>query len=243
MKKLCVFWVLMLSIMSMQAQTLESVLAGYHKAIGGLDKYPLKGSVIIKAKSQGGGGGEKRPMSFTFKAPNKSRMDYTIQPGLVYTRAFDGVQGWTIQPWTGSMEPQPLNADDSRDAKRMIKTMWNDLILNGSDGTKLEYTGKDEIEGSEVFVVNAKHTDGTVMVYYLDVDSYLLIKIVTKSLESGILVESEMFPGDYEIVDGRTLPFTLESKSNGESNGSTFVQHYDFSSNIDDVFFMIPVKH
>ena len=51
----------------MQAQTLESILKGYHAAIGGLDKYPQQNAVIIKAQTQGGGGGQKRPMTFTLK--------------------------------------------------------------------------------------------------------------------------------------------------------------------------------
>jgi outer membrane lipoprotein-sorting protein len=226
----------------MQAQNLESVLSGYYKAIGGLEKYSKQGSVIIKAQSQGGGGGQKRPITFTLKRPNSSRMDLVIQPGLTYTMAYDGNQAWSIQPWTGSMEPQPMNADDARDAGKTIKFMWNDLMLGGADGTTLSYEGKDEIEGSEVYKIMAKHADGTEIIYYLDIDSYLIIKWTTRTMNSGVMEESDMFLGEYEVIDGRTLPFAFESKSNGETMSSTFVKEYQFNASIDDAVFTMPKK-
>ena len=225
-----------------EAQTLESILAGYHKAIGGKDKYPQQSAVIIKAQTQGGGGGEKRPIIFTLKSPNSSRMDLVIQAGLNYTMAFDGKQAWSIQPWTGSMDPQPMNADDARDAGKTIKFIWNDMITEGNDGAKLSYEGKDEIEGSEVYKVLAKHSDGTEITYYLDIDSYLIIKWTTRSMNSGVIEESDMFLGEYQVIDGRTMPFAFESKMNGETMSSTYVKEYQFNASVDDAVFTMPKK-
>lgn len=42
-----------------QSQSLQSIIDGYQKAVGGKEKYPELASVIIKSKTQGGGGGEK----------------------------------------------------------------------------------------------------------------------------------------------------------------------------------------
>lgn len=226
----------------MQAQTLESIVSGYHKAIGGLDKYPQHYAVIVKAQAQGGGGGEKRPMTFTLKPPSKSRMDLVIQAGLTYTMSYDGSQAWSIQPWTGSMDPQPMNADDARDAGRTIKFVWNDLITAGAKGIVLSYEGKDEIEGSEVYKILAKHADGSEIIYYLDIDSYLIIKWTTRSMNSGVLEESDMFLGEYQVIDGRTMPFAFEQKMNGETMSSTYVKEYQFNASVDDALFSMPKK-
>ncbi len=227
---------------SAQSQTLESIIAGYQKAIGGAEKLNSFVSVVIKAKSQGGGGGQKRPMTFTVKLPDKARMDYSFQPGLVYIQAFDGKVGWTVQPWTGSSDAQPLNDDDAKEAQRITKMVHNDLIINGKDGTKLEYKGKDEIEGSEVYKVSATRSDGSVVVYYLDTDSYLIVKTTTKYMNSGVAVESELFPSDYKTVNGFTLAYTFETKSNGEVTSANYVEMYDFTTKVDDSFFTMPAK-
>jgi hypothetical protein len=224
------------------AQTLQSLLTEYHKAIGGADKLIAMNTVIVRAKSQGGGGGQKRPMTFTIKLPDKARMDYSFQPGLTYIQAFDGTMGWTVQPWTGSLDPQPLNEDNAKDAKRIARMVHNDLVMNGKDGTKLDYKGKDEIEGSEVYKIEATRKDGTVVIYFLDVDSYLIVKTTTKYSESGVAVESEMFPSDYKTVNGLTLAYTFETKSNGEVTGANYVEVYDFTSKVDDAFFTMPAK-
>jgi len=226
----------------MQAQTLESILQGYHAAIGGLDKYPQNNPVIIKSQMQGGGGGEKRPMTFTLKAPKSSRMDLVIQAGLTYTMAYDGKQAWSIQPWTGSMDPQPMNADDAKDAGRMIKFMWNDLMMTSNDGVQLQYIGKDEIEGSEVYKIKSTSADGSEIIYYLDVDSYLIIKWTSRSMNSGVLSESDTFLGEYQVLNGRTLPFVFEQKMNGETMSSTYIKEYLFNASVSDAIFSMPVK-
>jgi hypothetical protein len=69
MKTILMLLIMIASTIMVEAQTLESILAGYHKAIGGKDKYPMQSAVIIKAQTQGGGGGEKRPMTFTLPIP------------------------------------------------------------------------------------------------------------------------------------------------------------------------------
>ncbi|MGA1414359.1 MAG: hypothetical protein ACO323_04820 [Candidatus Kapaibacteriota bacterium] len=225
-----------------QAQTLESILKGYHAAIGGLDKYPQQNPIIIKAQMQGGGGGQKRPMTFTIKAPKSARMDLVIQAGLTYTMAYDGKQAWSIQPWTGSMDPQPMNADDAKDAGKMIKFIWNDLMVANSDEVTNSYEGKDEIEGSEVYKIKSTYSDGSEIIYYLDVDSYLIIKWTSRSMNSGVLSESDTFPGEYQVIDGRTLPFVFEQKMNGETMSSTNIKEYQFNASVSDAIFSMPVK-
>lgn len=242
MNRIALLLIMLIFPSIMHAQTLESILKGYHAAIGGLEKYPHNNAVIIKAQIQRQGGGEKRSMTFTLKAPNSSRMDLVIQAGLTYTMAYDGKKAWSIQPWTGSNDAQPMNADDARGAGRTIKLMWNDLMLMGSDGASLRYDGKDEIEGSEVYKITAKHTDGTEIIYFLDTDSYLIIKWTTRATNSGVLEETDMFLGEYQKVDGRTLPFAFEQKMNGETVSSTLIKEYQFNANVSDSVFSMPVK-
>lgn len=231
---------LLLGTIPLHAQSLSDIISGYQKAIGGAARFTAMNGIIVRAKAQGGGGGQKRPITFTIKMPDKARLDYVIQQGLVFTQAFDGKQGWTIQPWTGSLDPQPLNEDDARDVGRITKMVCNDLVLNGSDGSRLEYNGKDEIEGSEVYKITAHHKDGSQIIYYLDIDSYLIVKTTTKYTESGVQRESDMYPGEYKVVDGLTLAHLFETKYNGETAGVNHVESYDFKAQVDDAIFAMP---
>ena len=140
------------------------------------------------------------------------------------------------------MDPQPMNADDARDAGRTIKLLWNDLMASGNGGSILTYEGKDEIEGSEVYKVKSKYADGTEIIYFLDVDSYLIIKWTTRSMNSGVLDESDMFLGEYQVIEGRTLPFVFEQKMNGETMSSTYIKEYQFNASVSDALFSMPAK-
>jgi len=79
-------------------------------------------------------------------------------------------------------------------------------------------------------------------VYYLDIDSYLIIKTTVKYNESGVARENDSFYSEYKVVDGRTLPYNIESKSNGDTVGVSYIEAYQFDKQVDDSFFLMPSK-
>ena len=115
-------------------------------------------------------------------------------------------------------------------------------MIANSDEVTNSYEGKDEIEGSEVYKIKSKYSDGSEIMYYLDVDSYLIIKWTSRSMNSGVLSESDTFPGEYQVIDGRTLPFVFEQKMNGETMSSTNIKEYQFNASVSDAIFSMPVK-
>lgn len=228
----------LLTAVAAHGQTLDDILTGYYKAIGGADKIANIQSLVLHGR-QMWGGAQKRPMTISIKG-TKVRYETDIQPGIRFMQAYDGTVGWRVMPWSGSMEPQPMNEDDRKSYARQAEILRNDLITYKERGTKLEYSGKDEIEGSDVFKIKATRTDGATVTYYLDADSYLIIQRNIKYREEGIEQEEDMFPSDYKQVNGMILPFTFESKNEGTTTSAMTIEKYDFNSQIDDALFAMP---
>jgi hypothetical protein len=221
-----------------QAQTLDDILSGYYKACGGAEKLAAVQSLILRGR-QMWGGAQKRPMTITIKGA-KVRFETDIQPGIRFMQAYDGAQGWRVMPWSGSLEPQPMNEDDTKSYARQAEVLRNDLVTYKERGTKLEYGGKDEIEGSDVYKIKATRADGAVITYYLDADSYLIIQRNIKYSEEGIEQEDDMFPSDYKQINGMTLPFTFETKNDGTTTSAMMIEKYEFNPQIDDALFAMP---
>ncbi|MBC8046561.1 MAG: hypothetical protein H7Y00_07180, partial [Fimbriimonadaceae bacterium] len=51
------------------------------------------------------------PMSLTLARPNKVRMEGTFQ-GQTFVQVYNGTEGWSINPFAGSLDPQPMGADE-----------------------------------------------------------------------------------------------------------------------------------
>lgn len=227
-------WAIVLCLPAVSyAQSLDEILQKLYKSMGGFEKISSMQSVRIMGKSEGGGGG-KRSMKLTIKG-TKSRMDLSIQPGIDFIQAYDGSVGWNIQPWTGSLTPQPMNADDSKSVSMTAEILVNDLFSFKKTNTRLEYTGKDEIEGSDCFKIVAYKPNGIQRTYFIDVDNYLIAKIETKITSNGNEEKSEMFPGDYKQVDGMVLPYSYNYGWNQFS-----VEKYEFNPSLDDALFALP---
>ncbi|MBX7155475.1 MAG: hypothetical protein K1X91_11010 [Bacteriodetes bacterium] len=231
---------LLLSItltVGMYAQTVDEVLSKYYQAVGGAENFRNIQTYIIKAKSVNSSGTWKRPYSMYGKG-NKVYTIMNAQAGIDAKQGFNGTSGWRVQPWSGSLDPFPMNADDSKELQLSGEQLVNDLFTYKTRNTTLEMQGKDEIDGSDCYKIMATRTDGVVVVYYLDVDSYLLVKRTVKRKESGVDTESDSYFSNYRKVNGMLLPFSIE----GSWGGGLAIESYQINTPIEDSTFEMPEK-
>lgn len=200
------------------AQTVDELVAKYVKTIGGADKLAAIKTIRTTGTFNGGGGFEAQIVQVQ-KRPNAIREEFILQ-GMSGITAYDGKQGWKINPFEGKKDAETLGEEE-------LKSIVEDSDFDGplvdykAKGNKIEFVGKDDFEGSDVYKLRVTLPDGTVKTFYLDSDYYVPIKIETKQTIRGTEIESETILGDYKEVGGVYFPFSAETGPKGSTNKSS----------------------
>jgi hypothetical protein len=197
------------------AQTAEEIVAKYIKAAGGMEKISSVTSLRRTGKYVGGGGFEV-PLVLEQKRPNMIRQDFTIQ-GLTGVTAYDGKEGWKIQPWEGKKDAEGL---DEEEMKQIIEDSDFDgpLVNYQQKGNKVEFVGMDPVEGSDAYKLKVTLRSGDIQYYYMDTDYFVPIKIEVNRIVRGAPREYETVLGDYKEVAGWYLPFSSETNVKGSQD-------------------------
>lgn len=195
-----------------QAQTVDDLIAKNVQARGGLDKLRSVQSVHMTGKMTMGGGIEA-PATLELKRPKQMRLEFTVQ-GLTAVQAYDGSSGWMIMPFTGKKDPEPMAADDVKEAEEQ-SDIDGPLVDYKTKGHKVELVSKEKVEGTDAYKLKVTLKNGDIENIYLDGDSYLEIKEEGKRMTRGSEVETESSFGDYKEVDGIMFPFSIEAGAKG----------------------------
>lgn len=228
----------LLFVLPAQAQTADEIIAKYIQRIGGMEKLQAIKTMRATGKLSGGGGFEAVVVDES-RRPNLARNEFRIQ-GMTAVSAFDGKTGWKIEPFGGKKDPESLSEDE---LKNYADGDFDESLVNYKQkNIRVEYVGKDEFEGSEVFKLKATLPSGTVKHYYMDTDYYVPIKIETKRMIRGAEVESEMILGDYKEVAGVYFPHSFEVGPKGSQNKAKITyEKIEANVALDDKQFARPV--
>src|SRR6185503_9024911 len=125
------------------AQTVDEVIAKHLEARGGLEKLKAVKTIRMTGKMTMGPGMEA-PISLELKRPSSIRMEFTIQ-GNVGVQAYDGKNGWAINPFGGKEDPEPLSADDLKEIEEQADRD-GPLVDYKAKGNTVELVGKEKVE-------------------------------------------------------------------------------------------------
>lgn len=215
------FALLAFAALRLNAQTADDIVSKYVKTIGGMDKLQAVQSVRRSGKFTGGGGFEARVVEEK-KRPDDIRQEFQIQ-GMIGVTAWDGKNGWKIEPWNGKKDAEQLGEEEK---KAIIEDSDFDgpLVNYAAKGNKVEYIGIDPVQGDDTYKLKVTLKNGSVQYYYMDTDYYVPIKVETKRIIRGEERESETFLGDYKEVNGVYFPYSMETGL----KGSPFKQKVSF---------------
>jgi len=147
------------------------------------------------------------------------RVDFGVQ-GLNITQGFDGRDGWRINPLQGRKDAEKMSADEAR-------SMADNALIEGpllfarSDGSRVDYLGRDDFDGTLAYKLKVTQKDGDEFTYWLDPDTYLEIKVDEMRRIRGVQQTTETELGDYEKIAGIYFPMSVESWAQGESSQRT----------------------
>lgn len=219
------------------AQTADELIAKSIQAQGGADKMKAMQSVKMSGKMKMGP--MEAPFVITKARPEQMRMDFTIQ-GMTATQAFDGSNGWMIMPFQGKKDAVNMPED-------MVKAFRDEADFDGpmidykTKGNKVEYIGKEDVQGSPTYKLKVTTKSGAETMVFLDADSSLPIRIEGKRKMQGTDVETETTIGDYKQVDGMMFPFSIESHPKGKPAGQSIaIEKVEINPKIDAASFVMP---
>jgi hypothetical protein len=200
---------------AVSAQSADSIINRYIQASGGMAKIQAIQTLRRTGKFTGGGGFEAVVVQEN-KRPNSVRNEFSIQ-GMVGINAYDGHDGWKIEPWNGKRDAEALGEEE-------MHGILDDADFDGplvnyqAKGNRVEFQGVEQIEGSDAYKLKVTRPNGDVSFYYLDTEYYVPIRIDTQRMIRGAPQESETSLGDYKQVNGVYLPFSSESGPKGSSS-------------------------
>ncbi|MEO6259827.1 MAG: hypothetical protein ABIP63_05725, partial [Thermoanaerobaculia bacterium] len=172
-------------------------------------------SLRRSGKFIGGGGFEARVVQEN-RRPQMVREEFAMQ-GMTGINAWDGKVGWKIEPWDGKKDPEALSEAEQKEILE-DSDFEGPLINYRQKGNRVEYLGREPVEGTDAYKLRVTRRNGDVQIYYMDSDYYVPIKIETKRMIRGAEREFETSLGDYKEVSGWFLPFSIESNVKGSSN-------------------------
>jgi hypothetical protein len=188
------------------AQKQEEIVSKHIEAIGGKDNWSKVKSIRSEAtmKAQGA------EIKMTFIQVDKKAMRQNISlMGMEGYSIITEKEGWSFMPFQGQTKPEPMTADD-------VKNSQDDLYLQDKFltykelGSKLEYLGKDDMDGTECFKFKMTDKSGEETTYFLDASSYLTIKQTSKIKADGKEMEnSTLFSNYKKLPEGILYPMTI----------------------------------
>lgn len=220
------------------AQTADEVINKHIAACGGKEKILAMNSIrmegVIKQM------GVEIPITTIVKRPNAMYTEVTFN-GMKQIMAFDGKEGYTINPFAGVKEPEKMNEEAVKQAKKQGE-IEGKLVNYKEKGSKAEFIGKEDLEGSEVNKIKLTEKDGDVSYYYIGTDDNMIIKESNKVKFQDKEMESDTYFSDYREVNGYKFPFSMEQRTGGQTEWVMVLIKIDANPKVEESLFKTPKK-
>lgn len=243
MKRLLLFLFILFTGVSMYAQTADEILAKYLETTGGVQNW--KALKTMKATGKMSMQGMDLDFNMTSKVPNKMHMVIKFQ-GQEIIQAYDGVDAWMLNPLAGGKEPVKIPEEQ---AKEMTEQEVEDEFIDYTKkGHEVKLLGKEEVDGASCYkieLIKNKNNDkeDVTEIHYFDAENF--VPIMTKSyVRSGPSKgqEAQTYLSDYQEVNGLMIPFSIETKSNGQTVQKMTFQKITINESVEDTLFTFPKK-
>lgn len=211
---------LLLAVTQVHALTAAELVAKNIEAKGGAAALQSVKSLRREGRLIANGGQFVLDLRETKQRPESIRTEISMQ-GLSQVQAYDGKEGWRIDPFGGRKDPERMPADDVREYAEDASI---DGVLADAAAAKLpiEYLGTEDIDGTQAHKLKVTRKDGGVQYVYLDPDYFLEIRVESQRTVRGVKRTSVTEYGNYEKVGGVFWPLSIESGIKGEGDPSKF---------------------
>ncbi len=234
--------VLLAAASSAFAYTADELAAKNVAAKGGAEKLAALHSLRLTGKLLVNGDTLQLGYVAMVERPDSVRYEATLQ-GLTLVQAYDGTQGWKINPFQGRKDPEKMSADDAKDLSEDAADFTGALVDFRAKGYKLDYLGTEDVDGTEAYKLRVTRPNGDITYVFLDPDYFLEIRTINRRIQHGIPKETVTDYGDYEQVNGVYFAFAQSSGPNGSSDRQKVqIDKAEANTALDGALFRFPTQ-
>lgn len=205
------------------AQTADEVIEKHLAALGGraaLSKITSRRS-IGKVSVSTPNGDVTGSFESDLKAPNKTRIYMKLDlaalgapEDMIIEQKFDGTAAMMLNSMQGDIPIEGNQLDNMRN--NVFPTFF---LTYKEAGSKVELLPKEQVDGKPALVLRVTPKSGSAPRIYLDPETYLIVRTVTKVNvpTAGGEIEQTSTVSDYRVVDGVKVAFQIVQSSPQQS--------------------------
>lgn len=220
------------------SQTADEIIEKYVKATGGRERYKSVTSMRSYGTAKGGGTDVKVVSMST--STGCQRSETTIM-GMTSVEAYDSKTkfGWYISPFGGDKSAHKMNEEQTK-AYEENPRLEPTLMIYKELGATADFLGKEDFEGVDVYLIMLTMPQKTITYYYIDAETYLVLKQKTKQKFEDKETESEVYFSDYRAENGIMMAHTTEGYNDGKVAWQFITDKVEFNVTIDENSFVMP---
>ncbi len=219
----------------LQAQSLEDILSDHFSAMGQDSILKVNTQKFIGKMIQGG---IEIPIIQMSKRPDKLRVQGTFQD-LTFVQTYNGKEGWSLNPFAGATDPQPMSEDELKAMK--YQADMDGMLWNWKEkGYTVTLDGQEDMEGTPCYKVKVETKEGDTFTYYIDSDSYILLRTNSKIKVMGNESVGDSYYGNYKQIHGMAVPGKIDNKVNDQLAGTIVIDTIEFNIALPDSLFEKP---
>jgi len=217
------------------AQTVDEILSEHFNVIGQekllqTNTFSTKGKIIQ--------GQFEIPFTSYHKRPMYFRSEASFQ-GMEIVTAFNGENGWAVNPFAGSSDPLPMTAEQIDRMK--LQADYDGMLYNYQEkGYQVELTGIESVDDIETYVLKLTRPNGDIINTFIDTENYVILKTSSKMNVQDVDVETESYYSNYKYVNEILSPFSLETKREGQTIMQMTFDEIIYDVDINDSLFVMP---
>lgn len=182
-----------------QAQTADEVIQQYSTVMGGLDAF----NKVKTAKITGSLTSQGQVLPLTTQIVNGKAMRTDVKVGEQYVHnVYNNGTAWKINPFANAPTATEVTGSELVTFKAQA-SLANNLMDYKKRGHQAELLEQQIVDGAATFPIKlTSKEDGKVTTYFINTNSYLLVKSVTKREISGAEYDAETFYTVIKEVNG-----------------------------------------
>ncbi len=232
--KLALSAAILIASIAVKAQTADDIINKHIDAVGGKDVLNGVKTMVLQNSINAMGNDNAATTTVVIGKGYKTDMDMNGQK-LITVVTDKG--GWTINPFQGGSDAQPLPDDQYKGSEGSI---FVDPFLDyAAHGDKVELEGT---EGS-TYKLKVTNKDNSVTTYYIDTTTYYITKAVRSVNMMGNDVDLTFTFSDQKKTDfGNVIPFTIQMDYGTMFSMTSTVKKATVNGDVDPKVFDMPAK-
>lgn len=221
------------SAAAVQAQTADEIIAKHLEAIGGKTK--LSGITSLRMENTLQVMGNEAP-STTVVLNGKGYRNESEFNGQKMVQVYTDKGGWSINPMSGSSDPQPMPEAQFKAGQDQIYV--TSFLDYASRGGKAELQGQEKVGNVNAYKVKLTNKDNTATTYYFDPATYYVLQAVRSVNMMGQDMDLKTSFSDHKKSDyGVVFPQTMEISFGDQFSMTAKVKKVEVNQPVDTALF------